>query len=44
MNKRTRIKGWLTYLALVFAVYVAHACAVEFDEQVVPATASARQV
>ncbi|WP_439685080.1 hypothetical protein [Cupriavidus oxalaticus] len=44
MNKPKQLKGWILYLALVAAAFLAHACAVESDLQVAPATASARQV
>lgn len=40
MNKTTRTKACITYLALIAAAFAAHACAVEFDEQAAPATAA----
>lgn len=33
MSKPKKLKGWIAYLALVAAVLVVHACAVEFDSQ-----------
>lgn len=33
-----RITAWMAYLALVAAAFAAHACAVERDEQAMPAT------
>ncbi|MFS8930970.1 hypothetical protein [Cupriavidus taiwanensis] len=37
-------KAPLAYLLMFACAFVAHACAVEFDLQVAPAAASARQV
>ncbi len=42
MLKPKHLKGCLTYLALVAAAFTAHACAVEFDEQAMPATTATR--
>lgn len=41
---KRRIKDWSLYLTLVAAAFAAHACALEFDLQAAPATATARQV
>jgi hypothetical protein len=41
VNKFIRVKGWITYFALVAAVFVVHACAAELDSQA-DAPASAR--
>lgn len=34
--------GWITYLALVLAVLIAHSCALELDEQAAPRATAAR--
>lgn len=44
MNKPKQLKGWILYLTLVAAAFIAHACAVESDLQAYPTAASARQV
>ncbi|WP_255350697.1 hypothetical protein [Cupriavidus sp. SK-3] len=35
-------KSWMAYLALVAAVFAAHACAVERDEQATPRVTTTR--
>lgn len=42
MNKPTRTKACIAYLALVAAAFAAHACAVERDQQATPTTAATR--
>lgn len=42
MNKTTRTKACLTYIALVVAAFAAHACAVERDQQATPTATATR--
>lgn len=41
VNKSKQVKGWIAYFALVAAVFIVHACAVDLDSRT-DAPASAR--
>lgn len=43
MNRTTWIKARLGYLALIAAALIAHACAVERDEQAAPRVTATRR-